>query len=363
MEQEERHLLGRLFDFDVLRPDGTKVSRQELGFPERTCLICSSPAFICGRSRTHSAQELIDREIQMMEDFYLTRMSAHIGLLMQKALLYEVNTTLKPGLVDRKHNGSHKDMCIDTFVKSAYALTPYFIQCAKEGLSFDNAKGSLPELFHTLRELGKQAENTMLQATNGINTHKGIVFSGGILCAAAGYIKSCYTADFSSPEFPVLLSEICKDMLPELLNDYLSLDENTANTHGEKLYVSYGITGIRGEASLGFPHVLQHGLPLFRKTLDTGCSLNQSGLISLLYYIAHTEDTNLIIRSDYEAAKKIQTELSDFLDKTELKQQLSILPQLDSYFVSKNISPGGSADMLALTYFLHFLQTLDCVFD
>lgn len=362
MEQEELHPLGRLFDFDVLCPDGTKVSRQELGFSERTCLICHKPAFVCGRSRTHSAQELITREIEMMTDFYLSRMSNHIGLLMQKALFYEVNTTLKPGLVDRKHNGSHKDMCIDTFIKSGYALTPYFIQCALAGLSFNKTPEELPELFDTLRELGKQAETAMLQATNGINTHKGIIFSGGILCGAVGYVKSCYMTDFSNSKFLELLSKTCKNMLPHLLDDYLSVDEATAKTHGEKLYAKYGITGIRGEASLGFPHVFQHGFPCFETALSNNYSLNQAGLLALLHYIARTEDTNMIIRSDYHTAKQIQTELTAFLNTTDCKQQLEILPELDRYFVSKNISPGGSADMLALTYFLHFLKTLDCVF-
>ena len=95
---EENHPLGRLFDFDVLDRWGRKVSRQELGFPERKCLICGGPAFLCSRSRKHSAKEVFDREIRMMEDFYIERMASHIGLLMQKSLLYEVNTTLKPGL-------------------------------------------------------------------------------------------------------------------------------------------------------------------------------------------------------------------------------------------------------------------------
>lgn len=363
MEQEEHHPLGRLFDFDVLRPDGTKVSRQELGFPERTCLICNSPAFLCGRSRTHTARELITREIQMMEDFYLSRMSVHIGLLMQKSLFYEVNTTLKPGLVDRKHNGSHKDMCIDTFVTSAYALAPYFIQCAKAGLSFSQNPEQLPELFRTLRKLGKDAENTMLTATGGINTHKGIIFSGGILCAAAGYAKSQFRTDFHSLELSEQLSCICQRMLPHLLDDYRNLNDETAVTHGEKLYAAYQITGIRGEASKGFPHLFFGGLPAFCQALENGCSLNDAGLVALLYYIAHTEDTNLIIRSDYDTAAQIQTKLADFLQTADVQQQLAVLCHLDKYFVSKNISPGGSADMLALTYFMHFLQHTDCCFD
>lgn len=362
LEQEEHHPLGRLFDFDVLRTDGSKLSRQELGFPERTCLLCGNPAFLCGRSRTHSAQELLAKEIEIMENFFVFRLSNHIGLLMQKALFYEVNTSLKPGLVDRLHNGSHKDMRLSTFINSAYSLTDYFCQCVKEGLSCDCSKKELPLLFQKLRGIGKQAEKNMLFATQGINTHKGIVFSGGILCAAIGYYISTNSKDISSENFLLSLPEICRCMLPELLSDYLTLTPDTAKTNGEKLYLKYKITGIRGEAKEGFPLLFNVGFPLFQAVLKKGFSLWQAGLITLLHYIACTEDTNLIIRSDYQLACKIQKDLQQFLAHATYEEQLSILPKLDAFFVSRNISPGGSADMLALTYFLYFIQNIPCPF-
>ena len=362
LEQEEHHPLGRLFDFDVLRTDGSKLSRQELGFPERTCLLCGNPAFLWGRSRTHSAQELLAKEIELMENFFISRLSNHIGLLMQKALFYEVNTSLKPGLVDRLHNGSHKDMRLSTFINSAYSLTDYFCQCVKEGLSCDCSKKELPLLFQKLRGIGKQAEKNMLFATQGINTHKGIVFSGGILCAAIGYYISTNSKDISSENFLLSLPEICRCMLPELLSDYLTLTPDTAKTNGEKLYLKYKITGIRGEAKEGFPLLFNVGFPLFQAVLKKGFSLWQAGLITLLHYIACTEDTNLIIRSDYQLACKIQKNLQQFLAHATYEKQLSILPKLDAFFVSRNISPGGSADMLALTYFLYFIQNIPCPF-
>lgn len=362
LEQEEQHPLGRLFDFDILRADGSKLSRQELGFLERTCLLCGNPAFLCGRSRTHSAQELLAKEIEIMENFFVFRLSNHIGLLMQKALFYEVNTSLKPGLVDRLHNGSHKDMRLSTFINSAYSLTDYFCQCVKEGLSCDCSKKELPLLFQKLRGIGKQAEKNMLFATQGINTHKGIVFSGGILCAAIGYYISTNSKDISSENFLLSLPEICRCMLPELLSDYLTLTPDTAKTNGEKLYLKYKITGIRGESKEGFPLLFNVGFPLFQAVLKKGFPLWQAGLITLLHYIACTEDTNLIIRSDYQLACKIQKDLQQFLAHATYEEQLSILPKLDAFFVSRNISPGGSADMLALTYFLYFIQNIPCPF-
>lgn len=360
--QEEQHPLGRIFDFDVLRTDGSKLSRQELGFPERTCLLCDKAAFLCGRSRTHSAKELLTKEIEIMENFFVFRLSNHVGLLMQKALFYEVNTSLKPGLVDRLHTGSHQDMNLSTFINSAYSLTDFFCQCTKEGLSFNYSKEKLPLLFQRLRDLGKQAEKTMFFATKGVNTHKGIIFSGGILCGAIGYHISNKNMDFSSEDFLSSLSEICCHMLPELLDDYHQLTLNTAKTNGEKLYLQYKITGIRGEAQNGFPHLFTMGIPIFKSALEKGFSLWQAGLITLLHYIAYTEDTNLITRSDYNFACKVQKNLKKFLSCATYKEQLSILPELDAFFVSKNISPGGSADMLALTYFLYFIQNIPCPF-
>lgn len=362
LEQEEQHPLGRLFDFDILRTDGSKLSRQELGFPERTCLLCGNPAFLCGRSRTHSAPELLAKEIELMENFFIFRLSNHIGLLMQKALFYEVNTSLKPGLVDRLHNGSHKDMSLHTFINSAYSLTDYFCQCVKEGLSCNYSKEDLPLLFQRLRNIGKQAEKAMLFATQGVNTHKGIIFSGGILCGVIGYHISTNSREFSSESFLSSLSEICRYMLPALLNDYIALTPDTAKTNGEKLYLEYKITGIRGEAKEGFPHLFNLGFPLFQDVLREGFTMWQAGLITLLHYIAYTEDTNLITRSDYHLACKIQRNLQEFLAHAAYEEQLSILPKLDAFFVSENISPGGSADMLALTYFLYFIQNIPCPF-
>ena len=360
---EEKHPLGRLFDFDVLDRWGRKVSRQELGFPERKCLICGGPAFLCSRSRKHSAKEVFDREIRMIEDFYIERMASHIGLLMQKSLLYEVNTTLKPGLVDRIHNGAHRDMDLMTFVDSAYALTPYFISCAREGLEFSEEREELPRLFKRLRSLGMEGEKIMKEAAKGVNPHKGMIFSGGILCCCAGYLAGRPENDFADEDFPEILGEVSRKMTENLMEDYKKLKKRAPETHGEKLYIRYGIEGIRGEAARGFPHVLKEGIFYFEKLRQGGRTMNQAGLLTLLRYISAAEDTNMIIRSDYGTVLKIQERLKEFLITAGYEKQLEMLPDLDAYFVKKNISPGGSADMLALTYFLYFLRNIPCPFE
>lgn len=56
---EDQDRLGRLFDIDVLAPDGRKLSREELSYTPRRCLLCGEPAHACSRSRRHSVAELV----------------------------------------------------------------------------------------------------------------------------------------------------------------------------------------------------------------------------------------------------------------------------------------------------------------
>ena len=113
----------------------------------------------------------------------MTGTAEWIGKCAYNALIEEVNTTPKPGLVDLYSNGAHTDMDAETFRRSAEALRPFFVKMAGEGLSFD---GSAEELFMGLRSVGMDAEQAMYAATDGVNTHKGAIFTFGIFCAAAG---------------------------------------------------------------------------------------------------------------------------------------------------------------------------------
>lgn len=203
----------------------------------------------------------------------------------------------------------------------------------------------------------------MREATGGVNTHKGMVFSGGIFCCCAGYGAGSLMADFRDNDFLKIFGEVCRSLTSNLMADYKGLEERGPRTHGEKLYAEYQVEGIRGEAWRGFPHVLERGIFYFEKLLEEGYSLNDAGLLTLLQYISSVEDTNMIIRSDYHTVLKIQKELEQFLKTSGPEEQLEIIPALDTYFVKRNISPGGSADMLALTYFLHFLKNIQCPFE
>lgn len=343
LQIEQGSHLGRLFDMDVIAPDGQKLSRSE----DRKCLICGRSARECGPRRAHSVEQLQEKTNAILRQAVWEDQSRAIGALAAKAMLYEVCTTPKPGLVDRLGCGSHSDMDIFTFMASTAALQPYLTQCALAGM--ETAERHAEETFARLRFLGKQAERTMLEATGGVNTHKGAVFTMGVLCAAVGRLDQ---EDRSDPE--KVLAQ-CAAMCHGLTKELEGVTEETAVTVGQKLYAQYGITGIRGQAEAGFPAVLHTGLPVLEEGVLAGFSLERAGCGALLAMLTACADTNLIARSDRDTAKAITRQVALLLAKNRYPDQTA-LEELDALFVEKNLSPGGTADLLAATYFLYFLK-------
>ena len=130
---EEETAGGRLYDIDIIRTDKSKVSREEIGLPGRRCLLCGEPAHACSRSRKHTVEDLVSHIQQLMaEDAFLN----HLYLAARESLTDEVSATPKPGLVDRLDNGAHRDMCCETFLKSAGAVAPYIRTMAEQGIHF-----------------------------------------------------------------------------------------------------------------------------------------------------------------------------------------------------------------------------------
>jgi len=340
---EEGSPLGRLFDMDVLDAAGHKLERRG----ERKCLICGSSARVCGPRRAHSLQELQDKIHAILQDAVWQDQSRSLGALAARALLYEVCTTPKPGLVDRMNSGSHTDMDIFTFMASTTALQPYFSDCARAGMETDSQPPK--ETFARLRHLGRNAEKAMLEATGGVNTHKGAIFTMGLLCGAAGRLEKEERTD------PEKVLAQCAAMCVGLTAELENVKKDGAKTAGERLFACYGITGVRGQAEKGFPAVLHTGLPVLEEGFSLGYSLERSGCAALLAMLTATMDTNLISRSDWDTAKKISREVALLLAKDRYPER-EMLQMLDEGFISQNLSIGGTADLLALTYFLYFLN-------
>lgn len=347
-EIEDHTPLGRLFDMDVLDRNGEKIDREVLGLPSRRCLLCGEDAKACARSRAHTVAELQTVTKRMLAGVLREADAEAAAQAACRALLYEVAVTPKPGLVDRANSGSHTDMDMFHFMSSAAALWPYFAQCARTGM--DTAGEDAPRTLAALRWTGRQAEGAMLAATGGVNTHKGAIFSLGIACAALGRLPQ---ETWCQPER--VLSE-CAAMARGLTEqDFAGLTVNAARTMGEKLFLRYGITGVRGQAEQGFPAVRQAGLPKLEQGMAAGYGWNRSGCAALLAILAAADDTNLIARGGREAQQDVSRQIAALLAR-EPFPDMDTLAALDREFIRQNLSPGGSADLLAISYFLYFLK-------
>ena len=332
--------MGRVFEMDVLLPGGGKLEREALGFPRRKCLLCDQEASLCGRSRTHDVQALFDATMGLIR----AGISEMIARLAVQSLLCEVYATPKPGLVDQNNSGSHDDMDLFTFLRSTAVLWPYFRRCASMGLEETDPK----TVFTKLRQAGLKAEINMLAATDGVNTHKGAIFTMGILCGAAGMLSPEQWKD------PDALSAQCAAIARGVVErDFANL--NDPKTVGEKLYVQFGITGARGQAESGFPVVRKIGLPVLEAALAAGKNMNDALCAALLHILASTQDTNLIKRGGRIAQMQLQVALKTMLDMQPYPDR-QILDSLDEMFIRRRLSPGGSADLLAATCFFYFIK-------
>lgn len=270
------------------------------------------------------------------------------------ALLYETAVSPKPGLVTPISRGAHRDMDYFTFLASAAALAPWFGEFARLGLGFvgeDRAR-----LLPSLRASGIEAERAMFAATGGVNTHKGLVFSLGLLCAAAGILAARHET---------LTAEACAREAAAIARGIVARDfEGIADacepklSVGERLYLRWGVSGIRGEAEAGFSSVLGHSLPRLRAELAAGRPLNDALVDALLVLFTVVEDTNVLGRSGMEGLALMREKATGALalGGMSTKEGKTAIGEMDRLFAARRISPGGCADLLAATYFLHRLS-------
>lgn len=275
----------------------------------------------------------------------------YIGQCATKALIEEVNTSPKPGLVDRITNGAHKDMNLQTFYKSAEALEPYFTRMAAEGFQqYDNPE----ECFMTIRKIGLEAEDAMYLATGGVNTHKGLIFSLGILCACVG---SCIVKKRQLTMSNIIEIEqkmVRRTLVEELADIGMERVSYGEKSHGEYLYKQLGTRGVRGEAINGFVTVRKIGFPVMLEGLKKKKNFNLVKLQTLMTYMSITEDTNVLSRTSQEVLYETHRIALAYLEEGGAYSAHGIeeLKKLDGYFIEKNISHGGCADLLAITIFL-----------
>ena len=280
-------------------------------------------------SRVRKAMEQGDMSTirQLVPPTTLPYIIAHLAT---QALQAELDTTPKPGLVDKDNNGAHRDMDYALMQRSIDTLHPYFVKLALLGCA-----DALPS--HTaIRDAGIEAEKAMLSATNGVNTHKGALFSMGLAVVAAAHEKDT-------------------DSLQTTIKALAASFPDTNGTHGSKAkLLSKGTTAIKGaldNAREGYEMLFAEWLPFYierRKERDAH-TLHKT----LLRIMCDLDDTNVIYRTDLATAEEVKQEARALLDNF----AEAALKDMDRHYTARNISPGGAADMLSLTIFIGSIQT------
>lgn len=244
--------------------------------------------------------------------------------LAERALRMELDTTPKPGLVDRRDNGAHKDMDYALMSKSISALRPYLTRLAVESAKdIDPAK---------IKEIGIEAEKAMLKATGGVNTHKGALFCIGLSVAAASCL-ACSTGAVEAYSFKELVSRAASEI------------PSARGTHGAEVKRSFKAVGALENARAAYPELFTDWLPYYRSLEGDPFRCHKT----LLHIMTTLDDTNILHRRGAEGLAHAEAEAARLLEDF----SESGLSSLNKDFIRENISPGGSADMLSLTIFIN----------
>jgi len=263
-----------------------------------------------------------------------------IGRMAVRNLYAELSLYPKPGLVSLIDNGSHDDMTAVSFVRSLFSLRHYFIHITKAGIDTVS--------FKILKQLGIEAERCMLTATCGINTHRGAIFCVGMLCAAIGACRAHRISLSAQAIRTTLLMQWGVALTTHT-------QTNEAKSHGQKATILHAVSGAREEMALGLPSVFEIALPALQKTLAAGRSWDCARIDALFALMAHISDTNVYHRGGAPGADTVRSHAKNFIALGGTANPEWHLRALESHrtFIEKGLSPGGAADLLAATCFVH----------
>jgi triphosphoribosyl-dephospho-CoA synthase len=251
-----------------------------------------------------------------------------------RSLYTELALHPKPGLVSPVDNGSHDDMTAATFMRSLFALRHYFIRITRAGMEHAS--------FLTLTQLGVAAEQRMLLATGGVNTHRGAIFCLGLLCAAIGSCRAHGMA-LSAPAIRAALVARWGEALAAHTHP------ETADSHGLRVALRYAASGAREEAARGLPSVFDVALPALLQALAAGRGARRARIDALFALMGNISDTNLYYRGGANGALTVRRHALDFLARGGTADPDWEVRALECHnlFVASKLSPGGAADLLA----------------
>jgi triphosphoribosyl-dephospho-CoA synthase len=263
------------------------------------------------------------------------------------ALIDEAQLTPKPALVDRRGSGAHRDLDLDTMLRSAHALEPTFAALARAA----RRRGEPSALLRAeLAQIGRAGEQDMLQATSGSNAHRGAIWIVGLLVAGASLPIGAMRPNAS--QISTLAAQIA--CFPDRF-------AAPSDSHGERARQRYQVGGARREAQDGFPHVVDVGLPALLAARERGIDENAARVDALLSIMAKLDDTCLLHRAGLPGLHAGQHGAQRVLDAggSSTPAGLEALAALEHNLLSLNASPGGAADLLAATLFLDMLAHHD----
>jgi len=260
-----------------------------------------------------------------------------------RVLVEEADLTPKPGLVDTRRSGAHADMNLEMLHRSAYSLHATFTAIASRAFEAEESVS----LREGLSEIGRRGEQIMLQVTGDVNTHRGAIWTLGLLCAGAAMLGG---KEQSAEKISAQAARIAR--LPD---SYTS----DIQTHGQQAHCKYGVRGAREEAEGGFRHIVEIGLPMLRSSRRQQVAEEHARLNALVAIIAELDDTCLLHRGGLTAltlAKRGGRRILD-LGGVATNEGFCALEELDRKLVELQASPGGSADLLAGVLFLDYIES------
>jgi triphosphoribosyl-dephospho-CoA synthase len=266
---------------------------------------------------------------------------AILGVLARQALIAEAELTPKPGLVDRRGSGAHIDLSLDLMRRSALAIEPFICRMAFQAVS----QRPDARLRAVLAATGRAAESAMLRVTNGSNAHKGAIWTLGLLAASAAINR------FSRDAVDVA----------RIAGEIASFEDSHISnvvSHGKVVEKKFGVTGARGEAIKGFPHIIHVGLPMLRARRTARAAEQIARLDTLLSVMACLDDTCLLYRGGQAALRLAKSGAAAVIQAGGAGSACGQerLRAIDLQLLELGVSPGGSADLLAGTLFLDAVE-------
>ncbi len=326
---EDNNRLGKLIDIDVY--DKVVISRTDLSYEMRKCLICNNYAHICVRTKAHTQKELFIK----IDEIIINYLTNYILDKTINAIYSELKVYPKFGLVSIQSNGIHSDMTYQTFIDSTNIITPYLKEFILYGLN------ELDDPL-ILKQIGEKAEEAMFKETNSINTQKGLIFILGIFLPV---ISKSIKNNLGQKSIEKEIIKVSKTIIG---NYYSNLTKKSSTSHGDLIYLKYNIKGIRGEVLNGLKIIFD--VPSYKGSF--------ANLEYLIYIMSLLDDTTIIHRTNLETLNNVKKTMKHIVKIGGYTNNKELVNNLSDEYIKLNISPGGAADILVVKILYEDLKEL-----